>query len=426
MNLSKHYWGFIKDPIHGYIRVTESEKKIIDSRPFQRLRRITQLALSFLVYPAANHTRFEHSLGTMYLAGILGENLPVDLKDSSIAELRLASLLHDVGHGPFSHLFEPLLSKYVNKNHEEMTSWLIENSELNDKISKEGFEPKRISKLATGRLMDKNKPYIDHIIRSSVDVDKMDFIIRDSYHTGAGYGYIDIFRLIYTMDILDNHLAVDVTALSALEAFLLARLQSFKTIYFHRASRAAQIMILKAMDKAKDELKLFDFITTNDYLKLDDYSIWYMLKKCEQSRSIMESIENRKLLKCAYEKTFFIKDQLMTNIFENEKVRTKIEGEIASKAGVEPDLITIDVPSLPSVPYQYTIEFDPMNIPIFYKISKSEKIPQKITELSRIIDSLRVFMNIVRVYTDESNRIKVRKASEDIFGKAPISSLISF
>jgi HD superfamily phosphohydrolase len=211
-----------------------------------------------------------------------------------------------------------------------------------------------------------------------------------------------------------------------LEAFLLARLQSFKTIYFHRASRAAQIMILKAMDKAKDELKLFDFVTTNDYLKLDDYSIWHMLKKCDQSRSIMENIENRNLLKCAYEKTFFIKDQLMTNIFENETVRTKIEGEIASKAGVESDLITIDVPSLPSVPYQYTIEFDPMNIPIFYKISKNEKIPQKITELSRIIDSLRVFMNIVRVYTDESNRKKVRKASEDIFGKIPASSLISF
>jgi HD superfamily phosphohydrolase len=228
------------------------------------------------------------------------------------------------------------------------------------------------------------------------------------------------------MDILDNHLAVDVTALSALEAFLLARLQSFKTIYFHRASRAAQIMILKAMDKAKDELKLFDFETTNDYLKLDDYSIWHMLKKCEQSRNMMESIENRKLLKCAYEKTFFIKDQLMTNIFENETVRTKIEGEIASKAGVESDLITIDVPSLPSVPYQYTIEIDPMNIPIFHRISKNEKIPQKISELSRIIDSLRVFMNIVRVYTDDSNRIKVRKASEDIFGKIPTSSLISF
>ncbi|TRO47965.1 HD domain-containing protein, partial [Candidatus Bathyarchaeota archaeon] len=200
MKLSKQYWGFIKDPIHGYIRITESEKKIIDSRPFQRLRRIKQLALSFLVYPAANHTRFEHSLGTMHLAGILGENLPVDFTDSSIAELRLASLLHDVGHGPLSHLFEPLLSKYVNKNHEEMTTWLIENSELNDKICEVGFEPKRISKLATGRLMDKNKPYIDHIIRSSVDVDKMDFIIRDSYHTGAGYGYIDIFRLIYTLD----------------------------------------------------------------------------------------------------------------------------------------------------------------------------------------------------------------------------------
>jgi HD superfamily phosphohydrolase len=340
--------------------------------------------------------------------------------------LRLASLLHDVGHGPLSHLFEPLLSKYVKKNHEDMTLWLIENSELNDMIRKEGFDPTRISRLAIGKLIDKNKPYFNHVIRSPIDVDKMDFIVRDSYHTGAAYGYVDVFRLIYTMDILDDNLAVDVTALSALEAFLLARLQSFKAIYFHRASRAAQIMLLKAMEKAKDEAKLFDFINAHDYLKLDDYYIWYMLKKCDKSRNIMESIENRKLLKCAYEKTFFIKDQLMTNLFENETVRTKIESEIASNAKVEPDLVTIDVPSMPSVPYQYTIELDPINIPIFYKTAKGEKIPQKITELSKIIDSLRVFMNIVRVYTDEANRTKVRKASEDIFGKAPISSLISF
>ncbi|WP_455276787.1 HD domain-containing protein, partial [[Eubacterium] cellulosolvens] len=377
------------------------------------------------VYPAANHTRFEHSLGAMHLAGILGESLPIELDDKFITELRLASLLHDIGHGPLSHLFEPLLSKYMNKNHEDMTFWLIQNSILAETLTKEGLDPERISKLAVGRLKDEKYPFLDQIIRSSVDVDKMDFIVRDSYHTGAGYGYVDVYRLIYTMDILDDNLAIDITALSAFEAFLLARLESFKAIYFHRTSRAAQITLLKAMENAMDELKLFDFNSPEDYLKLDDYSIWYMLKKSSQSDAIMK-LENRELLKCAYEKTFFDDDQLVTSIFNNEAVRKEIEEEIANKAKIDSDLVTIDVPSLPSVPYHYAIDIEPMNIPTFRKDGKGNKIPQKITELSRIIESLGVFMNIIRVYTESEYREKIRKASQDVLGKTPLSSLISY
>jgi len=425
MHPSKRYWGFVKDPIYGYIRLTDSEKNIIDTRPFQRLRRIKQLAVSYLVYPAANHTRFEHSLGAMHLAGILGESLPIELDDKFIAELRLASLLHDIGHGPLSHLFEPLLSKYVNKNHEDMTFWLIQNSILAETLTKEGFNPERISKLAVGRLKDGKYPFLDQVIRSSVDVDKMDFIVRDSYHTGAGYGYVDVYRLIYTMDILNDNLAIDITALSAFEAFLLARLESFKAIYFHRTSRAAQITLLKAMENAMDELKLLNFNSPEDYLKLDDYSIWYMLKKSSQSDAIMK-LENRELLKCAYEKTFFDDDQLVTSIFNNEAVRKEIEEEIANKAKIDSDLVTIDVPSLPSVPYHYAIDIEPMNIPTFRKDGKGNKIPQKITELSRIIESLGVFMNIIRVYTESKYREKIRKASQDVLGRTPLSSLISY
>ena len=426
MHSSKRYWGFVKDPIYGYIRLTDSEKNIIDTRPFQRLRRIKQLAVSYLVYPAANHTRFEHSLGAMHLAGILGESLPIELDKEFISELRLASLLHDIGHGPLSHLFEPLLSKHMNKNHEDMTFWLIQNSILAEILTKDGFVPERISKLAVGRLKDEKYPFLDQVIRSSVDVDKMDFIVRDSYHTGAGYGYVDVYRLIYTMDILNDNLAIDITALSAFETFLLARLESFKAIYFHRASRAAQITLLKAMENAMDELKLFDFNSPEDYLKLDDYSIWYMLKKSSQSNAIIK-LENRELLKCAYEKTFFDDDQLVTNIFNNEAVRKEIEEEIANKAKIDSDLVTIDVPSLPSVPYHYAIDIDePMNIPTFRKDGKGNKIPQKITELSRIIESLGAFMNIIRVYTESKYREKIRKASQDVLEKTPLSSLISY
>jgi hypothetical protein len=149
------------------------------------------------------------------------------------------------------------------------------------------------------------------------------------------------------------------------------------------------------------------------------------LKKSSQSKAIMK-LENRELLKCAYEKTFFDDDQLVTSIFNNEGVRKEIEEEIANKAKIDSDLITIDVPSLPSVPYHYAIDIGPMNIPTFRKDGKGNKIPQKITELSRIIESMGAFMNIIRVYTERKYREKIRKASQDVLGKTPFSSLISY
>jgi len=425
MKNSSKYWGFIKDPLYGYIRITEQEKLIIDTEPVQRLRRIKQLAGAQYVYPAANHTRFEHSLGTMHLAGAIANNLPVISEELEKRKLRIAALLHDVGHGPLSHLFEPLLSKYMGRDHEDMSLRIIRESAISRALEEIDLDSEEISLLAVGRLADQKRPFLDQIVRSSVDVDKMDFLLRDSYHTGAGYGTIDIFRLIYTMDVLEGNLAVDATALSTLETFLLARLESFRAIYFHRTTRAAQIMVIKALEEAKDELNFFKTDSLQEYLKLDDSTLWEMLKN-SRSRKIIQDLDNRKLLKCAYEKTFFVRDQLVTNIFNNESVRSQIEEEIAEKAGVAHDDITIDVPSLPSVPYHYAIDVEPMSIPIFYKTKTGEKVPQKLGELSRIVDSLRVFLNIMRIYTKDEFREDVRKASIDILGEVPLSSLLSY
>lgn len=425
MGNSEKYWGFIKDPLYGYIRITKSEKVIIDTLPFQRLRRIKQLAGAQYVYPAANHTRFEHSLGTMHLAGEIATNLLEASDKIDIKKVRMAALLHDVGHGPLSHLFEPILSKFIDKNHEDMSIQIIKESEIHDTLKKSEFDPKEISSLAVGRLSDKKRPFLDQIIRSSVDADKMDFLLRDSYHTGAGYGTIDMFRLIYTMDLLDKNLAVDATAISTLETFLLARLESFRTIYFHRTTRAAQIMVIRALENAMNELNLFGSDLLTNYLQLDDCTLWQMLKN-SKSKDIINDLDKRKLIKCAYDKTFFVKDQLVTNIFNNESVRKRIEGEIAEKAKVPHEEVTIDVPSLPSVPYHYAIDIEPMSIPIFHKMKTGEKIPQKLEELSRIVGSLMGFLNIIRIYTKEEFREKVRKASEDVLGEAPLSNIVSY
>jgi uncharacterized protein len=423
---SNNYWGFIKDPIYGYIRLTEVEKTIIDTLAVQRLRRIRQLAGAEYVYPAANHSRFEHVLGAMFLAGAVVDNLPLPMSPEEKQKIRLAALLHDVGHAPFSHLFEPLLLKYLGRNHEDMSTWIIAKSNLAEVIRKQGFDPEEISKLAVGESSDKGKRFLGQIISSSFDVDKMDFVVRDSYHTGAGYGSVDVFRLIYTMDILDGNLAVDITALPTLESLILARLESFRAIYFHRACRAVQMMLLKALDYAKDELSILKITEPNEYLEWDDYIVWSKLFENPKSREIIRALSARKLLKCAYEKTFFVKDELASNVFTKENVRRKLEEEIAQKADVEIDDVIIDVPSLPSVPYHYAMEIGPIDIPIFSKTRSGTKVPQKITELSKVVDVLQVFMNIIRVYTSERYRQEVGDAATEVLGESPLSNVLSY
>jgi HD superfamily phosphohydrolase len=422
------YWGEIKDPVHGYVYITQEEKTIIDSYPVQRLHRLRQLAGAEYVYPGANHTRFEHSVGVMYLAGRVVENPNISqyVSEDEAETLRVAALLHDVGHGPFSHVFEYLLNKELDKTHEDLTTWIIQKSELNDIIRRAGYNPQDVGKLAVGKLRKPKKAFLDQIISSTVDVDKQDFIVRDTYHTGAEYGYIDVYRLIHTLDVLGENLAVEVGALSALESLLIARIESFKSIYFHRVGRAAQIMLAKAMDNANEELGFTRFKTPEQYLAMDDYTVYAKLKDCAKSKKIIRDLENRKLLKCAYEKTFYEKDTMISNIFSREAYRKQLRSEIAEEANVQLEAVIIDVPTVPSVPYEHSVLTESMEIPVFIKTPQGKKIPQRLSEISRIFETLKGFMNILRVYTTTEEREKVSTAATKVLGRIPSSAKISY
>jgi hypothetical protein len=421
-------WGEIKDPVHGYVYVSRTERDIIDSFPMQRLHRLRQLAGAEYVYPGANHTRFEHSVGTMYLAQRLTEdsNISQYLSEEEAETVRLAALLHDVGHGPFSHVFEHLLEKFLDKTHEEITVWIIEKSELHDILEKASCNAAAVAKLAVGSLHREGRNYLDQIVQSAVDVDKLDFIVRDTYHTGAEYGNVDVFRLIHMLDVLNDSLAVDSGALSALESFILARIESFKSIYFHRVSRAAQIMLATAMEEARDELGLISFSTPEEYMNLNDYTVWTMLKLCEKSRKTMENLERRRLLKCAYDQTFHVRDQAISKLFSTEEVRNEMRDKIAEKAGVNSQSVVIDVPTLPSVPYHHSALLEPMEIPIFHKTKDGRRVTQRLSEVSRIFEALRGFINVIRVYTDDKCRAEVSEAAEKVLGELPYSARISY
>lgn len=426
--MPRRYWGEIKDPVHGYVYITENEKKLIDSYPVQRMRRLRQLAGSEYVYPGANHTRFEHCLGVMYLAGRVAENhnLSRVVSDEETEMIRVSGLLHDVGHGPFSHVFEQLLIKNLEKTHEDITSWIIEKSELGDNIGKMGLNPQDVSKLAVGKLQKPGKAFWDQIISSAVDVDKQDFIVRDTYHTGAEYGFIDVFRLVHALDVLGENLAVEVGALSALEAFIIARIESFKSIYFHRVGRAAQIMLAMAMEQANEELGLTAFTTPEEYLEMDDNTVWAKLKQSQMSKKIIADLECRRLLKCAYERTFYEKDAMVSNIFGSEASRRQMQGEIAKEAGVNMDALIIDVPTVPSVPYHHAVLMESMEIPVFNRSQAGKKTLLRLSEISKIFETLKGFINILRVYTNADDREKVQRAADKILGRIPTTAKISY
>ncbi len=185
-------------------------------------------------------------------------------------------------------------------------------------------------------------------------------------------------------------------------------------------------MLATAMEKANEDLGLTSFKTPEEYLAMDDYTVWSMLKNCEKSRGVIENLERRRMLKCAYERTFYEKDTMVSNIFSREAYRKQLQADIAKEADVPTEAVIIDVPTVPSVPYHHSVLMEPMEIPVFYKTKEGEKIPRRLSEISKIFDVLKGFMNILRVYTDEENRERVSVAASKILGEVPSSAKISY
>jgi len=423
----------IKDPIHGYIELNKQEIDIIDTPEFQRLRRLRQLSAAFLTYPGAEHTRFHHSLGVLHLAGKIAQRLNNSnaITEEEALKLRMGGLLHDIGHGPFSHLFEEVLEKR-DLNHEQMSTKIIKETGIADILRENGMDPEEMSTLSIGQHENK-KPYMNQVIAGQFSADVLDYLPRDSYFTGVEYGKVDIDRLVRSMDVVDGRLAVKDTALYVLEAMVIARYEMFKAVYFHRSVRAAETMLVRAMQLGDEELGITSFKTPQEYLKLDDSSIIHMflsLKDTKEKQSktayqLTQDYQNRRLLKCAYETVVHRRDRFTVNMMLMGNIRTNIEQEIASEAKVDPSTVIVDVSSAPSVPY-YARQQKPQDIPLYHESDIGAKNLVSFSSLSPLGDTLVGYLDIRRVYTHEKDREAVRKAAESKFGKESASTQISY
>lgn len=285
----------INDPVHGFITLPDGLiLDLIDHPFFQRLRRIRQLGLTELVYPGANHTRFHHALGAMHLMGLALETLREKgqiITDAEEEAARIAILMHDIGHGPFSHALESSILEGIS--HEQLSLLFMER--LNFQFG---------GRLDLAIRMFKGiyeRPFFYQLIASQLDLDRMDYLLRDCFFTGVAEGSISAGRLLKMINVHEEELVIENKAIYSVENFLSSRRLMYWQVYLHKTTVSAEEMLIQLMRRARilmeagmqlsmpqalepffrKRLGMADFSsdgTLNAFSMLDDYDIWYCIK----------------------------------------------------------------------------------------------------------------------------------------------------
>ncbi len=373
----------IRDPIHGNITVPEWCVKILDTPQLQRLRRIKQLGFASLVYPGANHTRFEHSLGVMHITTKLIKKM--ECSDRVKRECVVAALLHDIAHAPFSHSSEVLLKKYLRFEHENIYP-VIKGSELEDLLKDEGLRLKSVVEIVKG----------ESVVSGDIDADRMDYLVRDSHYTGVAYGVFDIMRLVDGIKFNGLTPIISQRAIKAAESLLLSRFMMYPTVYHHHVCRIARKMYEKALEFCFER----EMLEPEEVLRMDDYDMVVFLRNAEGfAGEIMKRLDNRKLFKRAI--------YVSRNRIPLERIDAKIaEEEIASMAGVEEREVIVDVPE----------EKEAREFKAIVEVDGEKKRLEEISPLISALKEAEKTSLMLGVYTPKKYVDRVAKAAMKFFG----------
>jgi hypothetical protein len=387
----------IRDPIHGNLTISEEELRVLDAPEMQRLRRVRQLGFVYFVYPSATHSRFEHSLGAFHVAGKIAT--AVGLEKKEIEKVKLAALLHDVGHGPYSHSSEIASNFFKKTTHEIYTNKIIRKSAVSDALEEADHNPDEIAKIATGR----KRPNSD-IVSGDIDADRMDYLMRDSYYTGAAYGIVDLDHLLLKLMMNKKGLIIESGGLSAVESMLIARYLMYPAVYSHKTSRIADAMFTNALIECIQE-KAF---TIDELFAMDDAEVFQNIRSHGgEGENLLDSIERRDLHKTALNLS---KEELGENFEKVMSLKSdirslkKLEAEITEECGLERNTVLLEVPHP-----QYEKEVKTL-------ISDSGKL-KKLEKFSPLVKALHEaqwkYWN-VGVYTSSENIKKVSKTAKTI------------
>jgi HD superfamily phosphohydrolase len=383
----------IKDPVHGYVEVEDFALALLDSPVLQRLRYIKQLGFSYLVYPGANHTRFEHSLGTMFLADVASRQF--GLSDNEHILVVAAALLHDIGHGPFSHASEPLMEKYLHHTHDDVDRILKDG--VGGLLRNSDVDPAEVCAVIKG------KHSLSALIHGDLDVDRMDYILRDAYYTGAPYGSVDAQRLIRHLIWTSEGTVLDENGVNAAESLLIARTLMRPTVYFHHVSRIGesmfQLAVLEHLDGSEKD-------SAQRLFEMDDATCMHTLRNSENpvARNLALRIYERRL----YKRALYVgTDQVSTTLIDQgiplEKCREFASG-IASIARLQSHEVLVDIPSIPRE----------MSLGVRVKNKHTDTCVKEISPRIRTLNATRQDQWRLGVYTLPEYREEVAEAGYEV------------
>jgi len=324
----------IKDSVHDHIEVEGVASDLLDTPPVQRLRRISQLGTVGLVYPSANHTRFEHSLGVYHLADRALDHLGIEGQQAE--RVRAAALLHDIGHCPYSHNVEDILYRHTGRYHDDVAE-LIESGSVARVLADHGLNPDRIAGVISG------EGQLGQLVAGELDVDRMDYLVRDAHHTGVPYGTIDHERLVRELRFVDGELVLDEGNVQTAESLLLARALMNPTVYKHHVARIAKAMLRRGVERAIDAA-----VTDAETLqRTDDYGLHTTLRECEETAEIARRLDERDLFKRAvWAELDAAPEEVLAA--DHEEIH-RLEAAIAEEAEVDPGAVILDVPEEPEM-----------------------------------------------------------------------------
>ena len=340
----------IKDSVHSHIEIEGVGAALLDTPPVQRLRHIRQLGTVQLVYPSANHTRFEHSLGVYHLVRQALDHLKIEGRQAR--RLGAAAMVHDVGHAPFSHNLEPILEEETGTAHDAIEH-LLRTAPIADVLEAFDVDPRRLARMIRGESS------LGQLLAGELDVDRMDYLVRDAHHTGVPYGTIDPGRLLRQLTFVDGDLVLAEGNVQSAENLLIARALMNPTVYNHHVARISKAILRRAMWEVVESDDLVEHLdplvsvwqsddgSVHPLRQATDHDILVAMGSHERTRPLLKRLINRDLFKRAI---WAERSNVPEGIVDHdpEKVR-QLERDIAERASLPSGDVLVDIPSSSSM-----------------------------------------------------------------------------
>ncbi|TKX81570.1 HD domain-containing protein [Halorubrum sp. SD626R] len=395
----------VKDTVHDHIEIDGVAAALIDTPAVQRLRHVKQLGTVQLVYPSANHTRFEHSLGVYHLASRALDHLGIGGKRAE--RIEAAAMLHDVGHGPFSHNLESLTHRRTGKYHDDVGE-LLATDAVGEVLRDRDLDPDRIAGIVAG------EGRYAGLVSGELDVDRMDYLVRDAYHTGVPYGTVDTERFVRELTFVeresgagesgsDPELVLDEGNVQTAESLLLARALMNPVVYTHHVARISKAMLRRAASELLDATAT----TAAELRRMDDHDLLAAIRDCRETAELSRRYDERDLYKLAVWAEY---DDVPERVHEaDHATETAFEREIAEEAGVAREHVILDVPPEPSMRESTA------------RVTVSGEV-RRLERQSPLVSALRTAQRNqwrLGVYAPEPATDRVGRAAADVLGLDP-------